>query len=186
MAAFTNVNGKVMPSGPGGWVPNPANVVIITTAPPSTAATDVSIGTIAILPGTGAWIATNNTGLNGTVTWSDITPDAITGNLVITAGNLVIATAGNGITIAEGANARMGQATLVLGTVTVANTSITANTRIFLSRASNNASTALGNLQPGTVTVGTSFVIEAGTAATPDTPVAGDLSTVNWLLIEAT
>jgi hypothetical protein len=43
---------------------------------------------------------------------------------------LNLGAAGGGVAIKEGANARMGVATLAAGTVTVANTSITANTRV--------------------------------------------------------
>ncbi|MEU2740212.1 glycosyl hydrolase family 28-related protein [Streptomyces sp. NPDC007095] len=47
-----------------------------------------------------------------------------------TAKALNLGSAGGGVAIKEGANARMGVATLAAGTVTVANTSITANTRV--------------------------------------------------------
>ena len=97
-------------------------------------------------------------------------------------GNLVIGTAGNGIQIKEGTNARMGVSTLVSGTVTVANTSVTASTRIFLSRQSANSSTGIGSLSVGTVTAGTSFVINA--LSSTNTVVTGDTSIVAWLLIE--
>lgn len=233
---FNNQNGNNVENGPFGGVANPAGVIILSSAPPSTAATDLRIGTMGILPSSGVvYQVTNNTGINGTVTWTALgggttaiatinsqapiagnyvlagtanqitktdtagtttfslpaaltAPGSITaavGNITATNGNLVLSTIGNGLQIKEGSNARMGQATLTNGSVTVANTSITANTRIFLSRASNNASTALGILQTGAISVGVNFVIEAGTAATPDTPVAGDQSTVNWMLVEA-
>lgn len=44
--------------------------------------------------------------------------------------SLIIGTAGGGLRIKEGANARMGVSTLAAGTVTVANTSVTATSRI--------------------------------------------------------
>ncbi|MGA5489555.1 glycosyl hydrolase family 28-related protein [Streptomyces pseudogriseolus] len=47
---------------------------------------------------------------------------------------LNIGSAGGGVAIKEGANARMGVATLAAGTVTVPNTSITANTRVVVIR----------------------------------------------------
>jgi hypothetical protein len=50
-------------------------------------------------------------------------------------GNIQLKTAGNGIKIKEGSNARMGTATLVGGTVAVANTSVTTATRVFISRS---------------------------------------------------
>jgi hypothetical protein len=105
------------------------------------------------------------------------------GDRTITDGDLVIATAGNGLQIKEGSNARMGTATLASGTVTVANTSVTANTVIMLTRADVGASTEAGVLTVGTVTASTSFVISALDPS--DASVAtGDVSDVNWVLIE--
>jgi hypothetical protein len=79
-------------------------------------------------------------------------------------------------------NARFGTATLVAGTVTVSNTSITANTMIVLSRKSINSSTAIGTLTVGTITAGTSFVINSlQSNATTQT---SDVSIVWYLLIE--
>ena len=66
-----------------------------------------------------------------------------------------------------------GTATLVGGTVTVANTSITANTRVFVSRST------LGGT-PGHL----STTQIAATSFTVNSSDAGDTSTVNWLLIE--
>jgi len=108
---------------------------------------------------------------------------ATLGDITATNGNVVAGTAGNGIKIAEGANARMGQATLTAGVATVANTSVTANTRIFVSRTDKSTSTALGVLEGGTITPSTSFVINAlnPTDATVQT---NDVSVVNWQLVE--
>lgn len=78
------------------------------------------------------------------------------------------------VNIEDGSDKRMGQATLVAGTVTVANETVTANTRIFLTRQV--ADGTLGHLSVGTVTAGTSFVIDSSDAS--------DTSTINWLLIE--
>lgn len=90
-----------------------------------------------------------------------------------TSGNLVGVTAGIGLKVKEGSNARMGAATLVAGTVTVNNTSVTANTRIFLSRSTTGGTT--GDL---------SYTISASTSFTINSSSATDTSTVNWLLIE--
>lgn len=46
--------------------------------------------------------------------------------------SLSVATAGNGLAVAEGLNAKQGTAVLAAGTAVVANTSVTANSRIFL------------------------------------------------------
>src|SRR6056297_1123016 len=78
------------------------------------------------------------------------------GDRTITDGDLIIATAGKGLQIKEGSNARMGTGTLVAGTLTVANTSVTANTVIMVSRADVGASTEAGVLTVGTVTAATS------------------------------
>lgn len=80
----------------------------------------------------------------------------------------------NAISMEDGTNKRMGQSVLVAGTVTVSNTSVTANTRIFLSRQV--AGGTLGHLSVGTVVASTSFVINSSSAT--------DTSTISWLLIE--
>jgi hypothetical protein len=80
----------------------------------------------------------------------------------------------NALSLEDGSNKRMGQAVLVGGTVTVSNTSVTANTRIFLSHA--NTSGTLGHLYISARVAGTSFTITSSSAT--------DTSTVNWLLIE--
>lgn len=80
----------------------------------------------------------------------------------------------NAISLEDGSNKRMGQSTLVGGTVTVSNTSVTASTRIFVTR--HTAGGTLGHLSVGTVTASTSFVINSSSAT--------DTSVVNWLLIE--
>jgi hypothetical protein len=88
--------------------------------------------------------------------------------------DLDIATIGKGLQIAEGSNARMGVATLAAGTVTVSNTSVTANTRIFLTSQTTGA--APGTPRVSARTAGTSFTITS-TSGT-------DTSQVAWLLIE--
>ncbi|MFC7892675.1 glycosyl hydrolase family 28-related protein [Streptomyces sp. NPDC057381] len=81
--------------------------------------------------------------------------------------------AGGGIAIAEGANARMGVSTLAAGTVTVANTSVTANTRVAVFRQA--AGGTVGHLSV-TKVAGTSFTINSSSAT--------DTSVVAWLLFE--
>lgn len=80
----------------------------------------------------------------------------------------------NYLNIEDGSNKRMGQSVLSGGTVTVSNTSVTASTRIFLSRQV--AGGTLGHLSVGTVVAGTSFVINSSSGT--------DTSTISWLLIE--
>jgi len=86
---------------------------------------------------------------------------------------LNLGSAGGGVAIAEGANARMGQSTLAAGTVTVANTSVTANTRIAVFRQT--AGGTLGHLSV-TKDPGTGFTITSSSGT--------DTSTVAWVLFE--
>lgn len=92
-------------------------------------------------------------------------------------GNLTMITAGSGLRIKEGSNARMGTAVLnggSPGTVTVANTSVTANTRILLTV--NVPGGTVGAPHVSARTVSTSFTITSSAN--------GDTSTVGWLLVE--
>jgi hypothetical protein len=89
-------------------------------------------------------------------------------------GGLHIATAGFGISIKEGANARMGTAVLAGGTITIANTTITAATRInaFVQVLGGTA----GILRVAGRVVGTSFTISSSSAM--------ETSTIFWELKE--
>ncbi|ALO79386.1 hypothetical protein [Streptomyces phage phiSAJS1] len=89
---------------------------------------------------------------------------------------LKLGTAGAGIAVKEGANARMGVATLAAGTVTVANTSVTAKTRIFLTGQNNGASGTPGVPRVSARVAGTSFTITSSSAS--------DTSTVAYELRE--
>lgn len=119
---------------------------------------------------------------DGTQSWGDGTA-AVDTNLYRSAANILatdddfaLKTAGKGLQVKEGANAKMGTATLVAGTVTVATTAVTANSRILITVQS------LGTVvTPKTVavtarTAATSFVLtsEDGT----------DTSVVAWMLVE--
>lgn len=77
----------------------------------------------------------------------------------------------------------IGQSTLVSGTVTVANTNIAANDRIFLTRADENSSSALGMLTITAQTASTSFVITALDPSDGSTTITGDVSVVNWFIV---
>lgn len=84
-------------------------------------------------------------------------------------------TAGGGLSIKEGTNARMGIAVLNGTTaVTVANTSVTASTRIFITN--NNPAGTLGIPHTSARVAGTSFDLKSTNAA--------DTSTVAWMLVE--
>jgi hypothetical protein len=88
---------------------------------------------------------------------------------------LIAGTAGGGLAVAEGTNARSGTATLNGTTaVVINNTSVTANTRIQLTIQAPGGT--VGSPYVSTRTAGTSFQIKSTTA--------GDTSTVAWLLVE--
>ncbi len=119
---------------------------------------------------------------DGTLHWSNGSggPDVIlyrqTTDVLATDDSLALRTTGKGLQIKEGSNARMGVATLVAGTVTVSNTSVTASTRIFLSVQS-----------LGTVSIPRAVGVTARTASTSFTITsedATDTSVVAWHLIE--
>jgi len=96
--------------------------------------------------------------------------------LDLTTADLRIATAGYGLRIKEGINARMGVATLVAGTVTVANTSITASSRIMLTVQSLGTVTTPQPVAVTARTAGTSFTITSASAS--------DTSVVAWQAVE--
>jgi hypothetical protein len=77
-----------------------------------------------------------------------------------------------GFNLRSGTNSRVGSAVLVAGTVTVANTSVTASTLAFLSRSV--AGGALGHL---------SYTVVAGTSITINSSSVTDTSTINYLLV---
>lgn len=88
--------------------------------------------------------------------------------------NITLNTIGNGFKIKEGTNARMGVATLTAGTVTVANTSVTATSRIFLTAQSDGGT--VGFQRVSARAAGTSFTITSSSGA--------DTSVVAWMIIE--
>jgi hypothetical protein len=82
--------------------------------------------------------------------------------------------AGKGFMVKEGTNAKMGSATLAAGTVTVATTAVTANSRIFLTNQA--AGGTPGFVRVSARTAGTSFTITSSSGT--------DTSTVAWLIVE--
>lgn len=89
---------------------------------------------------------------------------------------LQLGSAGGGLSVKEGANARLGVTTLVAGTSVVANTSVTANTRIILTIQS------LGTVAAPKAVAVTARV--AGTSFTITSADATDTSVIAWHLIE--
>lgn len=100
--------------------------------------------------------------------------DATNGKLQLT-GNLNLEAAGNKILIATGTNASVGTATLVGGTVTVSTTAVTASSKIFLTDVTTGSLTNIGTPTVGTITAGTSFVINSSNVL--------DTSNINWFII---
>ena len=111
---------------------------------------------------------------SGAASLDTIVGRSAAGIWAVLTGSLAVTTVGQGLQIKEGTNAKMGTAVLAAGTVTVANTAVTATSRIFVC-------TQVGAGTPGAVfvntrTPGTSFVIKS-TSAT-------DTSTVAYLIVE--
>jgi hypothetical protein len=100
---------------------------------------------------------------------------SVTGNITETGGSLDIATAGQGLKIAEGANAKQGiSGAMVAGAATVNTTAVTASSRIQLTRQE-------GGVSPGAVFV-TARV--AGTSFTIGSTNGADTGQVAWELFE--
>lgn len=90
------------------------------------------------------------------------------------AGDVIVAAAGKGLKVAEGANARMGTAALAAGTVTVSTTAVTATSRILLTSQVDGGTP--GFLRVSARTAGTSFVITSSSGT--------DTSTVAWMIVQ--
>jgi hypothetical protein len=96
------------------------------------------------------------------------------GTVYATNSQIQAATAGYGYSVKSGSNCKMGTATLVAGTVTVSNTTVTSNSLIFLTAQS--SSGTAGEIYISAKTVSTSFVITS-TSST-------DTRVVAWLIME--
>lgn len=92
-------------------------------------------------------------------------------------GDLSIYAIGKGMQIAEGPDARMGKSTLVAGTVTVSNATITGSTRFFISNCLLSGVVTPTALAVSSVNIGSDFTILSSSAL--------DTSDVCWELKEA-
>lgn len=91
-------------------------------------------------------------------------------------GNINAITAGKGLTVKGGTNARIGSSALTAGSVVVANTSVTASTIVLLTSQVDGGTP--GFVRVSTRTAGTSFTITSSSNT--------DTSTIGWLLVEPT
>lgn len=96
------------------------------------------------------------------------------GILSVTTGSFSVTTAGSGLAVKEGSNAKQGTAALTAGSVVVSNTSVTATSRIFLT--SNADGGTPGFLRVSARTAGTSFTITSSSGT--------DTSTVAYQIFE--
>ena len=106
--------------------------------------------------------------------WLTVDRTGTTVDSVTFTGQVISASSGKGLSVKEGANCKQGTATLVAGAVTVANTSVTANSRIFLTSQVDGGTP--GFLRVSARVVGTSFTITSSNAA--------DTSTVAYEIFE--
>ena len=104
----------------------------------------------------GAAISSASQNFSGTGVAGAVLPGGVDVNL-----------AGVGLKVAEGSNAKQGTATLVAGTVTVANTSVTATSRIFLTGQVLGGTA--GALNVTSRIAGTSFTVTSTNAADTST-----------------
>lgn len=96
------------------------------------------------------------------------------GNLNVSNAQIQATTVGKGLQIKTGTNSKAGVATLVGGTVTVANTSVTANSIIMLTCLTPGGTP--GFLRVSAVSAGTSFAITSSSGS--------DTSVVSWFIVE--
>jgi hypothetical protein len=82
------------------------------------------------------------------------------GTVQVLNGHLDVTSAGQGLRVKEGSNAKQGIATLASGAVVVSDTSVTANSRIFLTAQDNNST---GALRVSARSAGVSFTITSST-----------------------
>jgi len=123
------------------------------------------------------YIQGNQSGLSGFETKSS--SGTVVANIdnagdVTIQGNMAVDAAGKGLQVKEGSNVKQGTATLVAGTATVSDSSVTANSRIFLT------------VQAPGGTVGTPYVSarSAGTSFTITSTSSSDTSTVGYEIFE--
>jgi len=113
---------------------------------------------------------------NATISLSGFSLKLVTGGNVEALGDMKIRTVGKGLYVKTGTNATMGTGTLASGTATINTTKITASSKVFITDAGGGVLANIGSLSVGTVTAGTSFVVNSSNAL--------DSSNFNWIIIE--
>jgi hypothetical protein len=106
---------------------------------------------------------------------ANIAAPTFTGTVNSSTGSVLISTIGQGLGIKTGVNSKIGTAVLVAGVVTVANTSVNANSRIIVTGQTDGGTP--GALRVSAKIVGTSFTITSSSAT--------DTSTVAWVILES-
>lgn len=105
------------------------------------------------------------------------------GGVTVTAGNAVLNGAASQLRVHGGAVTDfIGTATLVSGTVTIANTNIASTDRIIIQRIAANASTTLGEFSY-TISAATSFTITSLILGTPASTQTADVSSVFYFIV---
>ncbi len=105
------------------------------------------------------------------------------GDVTVNQGNLILGAVATQLQMNGGAVTDfIGTATLAAGTITIANTNIAANDRIFIQRQSINASTALGQLTYS-ISAATSFTITSVQASSPGMTETNDTSIVMYWIV---
>ena len=118
------------------------------------------------LPLTGGTVS-GNLVVTGTVSTQSLNAVIASGNLNAQFGSVDVQSAGAGLKVSEGSNAKQGTATLTAGTVVVANTSVTASSRIFLTGQTPGGTP--GALNVSARTAGTSFTVTSTSGADTST-----------------
>lgn len=144
------------------------------TAPGSLTTTTSLAATTTVTGGTGVTATTGNVSATAGSVNAGTSITATLGNITATNGNLVLGTAGNKLSITTGANASIGiSAAMTAGSITISTTAVTASSIIMLTAKTPGGTP--GILSVGTITAGTSFVINSSSGT--------DTSTVQWLII---
>lgn len=120
---------------------------------------------------------TGNMNVSGNLTVTgNISSNGIVQGATIDAdfGNLETTFAGTGLAIKAGSNCYIGAGTLTAGTVTISNTSVAANTHIFITPTT--TSTNSGTLAVTSITAGTSFTVTSSDSS--------DTASFNYLFVK--